>query len=99
MSKLWMLISVVVGVGATSALLGWMMFRFAKSMDRMERDPKYRRRKLSYGACIYGFGMVLGVSQVLSGAASPAALLLLPIPLVFVWIFLRAAKRVKLPPD
>jgi|SRR5215471_14638170 len=98
LSKLWMLIGLVVGVGAASVLLGWMMSRLAKSMDRVQRDPKYKRRMLVYGAAPYAFGIVAGVWQVLSGAASPVALLALPIPLIFLWIFLRAAKRLKIPP-
>ena len=46
-----MLIGVVVGVGEASVLLGWMMFRLAKSMDRVERDPKYKRRMFSVRRC------------------------------------------------
>ena len=88
MSKLWTLISVVGGVFAAAALFGWMMYRFAKSMDRSERDPKYERRLLYIGAAIYGYGLVAGVAQVLNGDAPPATLLAAPIPLLFVWLFL-----------
>jgi len=98
MSKLWTLTSILVGVSAASALLGWMAFRLARHMDRVEREPRYRRRWLLYGAAIYGFGIVAGISQVLSGNAPPATLLVVPIPLLFVWLYLRAAKRVKIPP-
>lgn len=99
MSKLWTLISIVVGVAAASGLLGWMTFRLAKHIDRAEQEPRYRRRWLLYGAAIYGFGVVAGVSQVLSGDAPPWALLCVPIPLLFVWLYLRAAKQVKIPPE
>lgn len=99
MSKLWTLISIVVGVSAVSALLGWMTFRFAKHMDRAEREPRYRRRWLLYGAAMYGFGFVTGVPRVLSGDAPRWALLFVPIPLLFVWLYLSAAKQVKIPPD
>ena len=75
------------------------MFRFAKSMDRAERDPKYKRRILLRSAVIYGFGIVAGVSQVLTGDAPLKALLVLPIPLVFVWVFLRASKQARTLPD
>jgi hypothetical protein len=51
-----------------------------------------------YGAAVYGFGIVYGVSQVLTGNAPAQALLGLPIPLLLVWVYLRAAKRVKIPP-
>lgn len=80
MSKLWMFLTTVGGVFAAAALGGWMMHRAAKSMDRAERAPKYRRRLLYTGAAVYGFGIVAGVSQVLSGDAPPAALLAAPIP-------------------
>jgi hypothetical protein len=98
-SKLWTVIGLVVAVFAVSALFGWTMFRFAKSMERTHRDPKYRRRQLLYGAAIYGIGIVVGVSEVLSGDAPPAILLAIPIPLLLVWWFLRLAKQVKNPPD
>jgi hypothetical protein len=98
-SNLWTVISLVVAVFAVSALFGWTMFRFAKSMERTHWDPKYRRRKLLYGAAIYGVGIVAGVAEVLSGDAPPATLLALPIPLLLVWWFLRLAKQVKIPPD
>jgi uncharacterized membrane protein YoaK (UPF0700 family) len=68
-------------------------------MDRTEREPRYRRRWLFYGAAIYGFGIVAGVSQVLTGDAPPSAFLFVPIPLLIVWVYLRAAKQVKIPPD
>jgi hypothetical protein len=98
-SKLWTLISILVGVSAASAPFGWMAFRLARHMDRAEREPRYRRRWLFYVAAVYAFGIVAGVSQVLSGDAPPATLLAALIPLFFVWFFLRAAKRVKIPPD
>ena len=98
MGKLWTLISIVVGVSAASALLGWMAFRLARHMDRIEGEPRYRRRWLLYGAAIYAVGIVAGVSQVFSGAAPPIALLGVPIPILLVWLYLRAAKQVKIPP-
>lgn len=98
MSKLWMFLAVVIGVFAAAALGGWAIYRSAKSMDRAERDPKYRRRLLYIGAAIYGYGLVAGVWEVLSGHASPTTLFAAPIPLLFVWFFLRAAKKVKIPP-
>jgi len=49
-------------------------------MDRVEREPRYKRRWLYYGAALYGFGLVAGVTRVLSGDASPVALLGVPIP-------------------
>ena len=99
MSKLWTLISIVVGVSAASTLLGWMTFRLARHMDRVEGEPRYRRRWLLYGAAVYVFGIVAGVSQVFSGDAPPTTLLFVPIPILFVWLYLRAAKQVKIPPD
>jgi MFS family permease len=97
-NKLWAFTIIVAGVLAFSALLGLLMFRWGKSIDRMEREPRYRRRWMYYGAAVYGFGIVYGVSQVLTGNAPAQALLGLPIPLLLVWVYLRAAKRVKIPP-
>ena len=103
MNKLWTLIFVIAFVSAGATLLGWRMFRFAKSMDRAERDPEYRRQyqrcALWRSAAIYGFAIVVGVWQVLSGDAPPWILLVLPIPLVLRWVLLRTAKQVETPPD
>ena len=99
MSKLWTLIIIVVGVSAVSVLLGWMSFRLMRHMDRVEREPKYKRHWLYYGAALYGFGLVTGVTRVLSGDLPPVALLGVLIPLLIVWVLLREAKRVKIPPD
>jgi len=95
--KVWTLIRVVLGVSAASALFGWIMFRFSKSMERAERDPKYKRRIFLRSAAVYGCGIVLGVVQVLSGDAPPWALLGLAIPILFVWWFLRLAKQARTP--
>jgi hypothetical protein len=99
MSKLWMFLQIVVGVFVAAALGGWAMHRAAKSADRAEQDAKYRRRLFYRGAALYGFGLFVGISQVLSGNAPPATLFAAIIPLLFVWSFLRAAKRVKVPPE
>lgn len=97
-NALWVVTIIVAVVFAVSALLGLLMSRWGKSMDRMEREPRYRRRWMYYGAAVYGFGIVYGVSQVLTGNAPAQVLLGLPIPLLLVWFCLRAAKRVKIPP-
>jgi hypothetical protein len=99
MSKLWTLISIVIGVTAASALLGWMAFRLARHMDTIGQEPRYRRRWLLYGAAVYAFGIVAGVSQVFSGDAPPTALLFVPIPILIVWVCLRAAKLGEVSPD
>ena len=96
---MWTLITIVIGVTAASAILGWMAFRLARHMNRIEQEPTYRRRWLLYGAAIYGVGIVAGVSQVFSGDAPPIALLGVPIPILIVWLCLRSAKQVKIPPD
>ena len=92
-----MFLQIVVGVFVAAALGGWAMHRAAKSADRAEQDAKYRRRLFYRGAALYGFGLFVGISQVLSGNAPPATFAAI-IPVLFVWSFLRAAKRVKVPP-
>jgi len=93
-----MFLQIVVGVFVAAALGGRAMHRAAKSADRAEQDAKYRRRLFYRGAALYGFGLFVGISQVLSGNAPPATFAAI-IPLLFVWSFLRAAKRVKVPPN
>jgi hypothetical protein len=63
LSNLWMIISLVLGVFAASALFGWIMFRVAKSMDRSNSDPRYRRRIFILLAAVYVVSMTVGVSE------------------------------------
>jgi hypothetical protein len=62
LTTLWTIISVVVGVFTATALFGWFMFRAAKSMDRSNTDPRYRRRQFILLAGVYVVSMAVGVS-------------------------------------
>jgi hypothetical protein len=99
LSKFWEFITIVVGVFAVAAFIGWRTYRLGMSMDRAQQDPKYMRRVLYRGAALYGFGLVFGVTQVISGDLPPASLLAAPISLLLIWFYLRTAKRVKIPPE
>ena len=97
MSKLWTIFSVVVGVFAASALLGWFMFRLGKSMDRANSEPRYRRRQIVLLVGVYVVSMVVGVSEVIGGNRPVWSLVFLPIPLLIVYFLLRAARQTKVP--
>lgn len=99
MGKLETLTTIILWVFGVAALLGWASFRAGRLMDRSDRDPRYRRRLLILGSTIYVLGIVAGVAQVVSGSAPPITLLGLTIPLLFVWFFLRAGSRTKIPPE
>jgi len=98
-SNLWTVISIVVGVFSVSALFGWMMFRAAKSWERADLDPRYRRRKLILGAAIYVVAIVIGLSQVIRGNEPVETLAGLPIVLLLVYWLLRTASHTKIPPQ
>jgi hypothetical protein len=94
-----MFISVVVGVVTASALIGWTMFRAAKSWDRAASDPRYRRRQLILLAAVYVVSIMFGVSELIRGNQPVLSLVGLPIPLLIVYWLLRTAGRTKVPPQ
>ena len=94
-----MLIGVVVGVSAASAIFGWIMFKMSKAMDRLDSDPSYRRRYFLLMASVYVASMVFGVGGVITGDRPVWSLVVLPIPLLFVYFLWRAASRTKVPPS
>jgi hypothetical protein len=90
--------TIIIGVLALSALLGWMMWRMAKAVERAERDPRYVRRWLMIFGTLYGLGALTGVGKVISGTAPPFSLIGLAIPLTIVWYCFRAVIHMKVPP-
>ena len=99
LSKLGTFVSIVVGVFAASALLGWLLFRAGKSMDSANLDPIYRRRLFALLAGVYVISMMVGVSGVIRGTQPVWSLVCLPIPLLIAYVLLRAASRTKVPPQ
>jgi hypothetical protein len=91
--------AIIVGVLASCAFLGWMMWRACQSAERGERDPRYRRRVLLRGALLYTFCAAYGVEQVISGNAPVQSLLGLIVLAFLIWSFIKQANRVKLPPS
>jgi cell division protein FtsW (lipid II flippase) len=91
--------TVIIGVFVATAVMGWLMWRLFRSAERMERDPKYRRRRLIRGAMIYVFGALFGMIQVARGELPIQALMGLPISLFMIWVILRTASKVKIPPN
>jgi hypothetical protein len=89
--------TVIIGVLVASAVLACMLWRLARSVERMERDPKYLRRRLIWGAMIYVFGALFCIIEVARGEQPIQALIGLPIVLFLIWALLRTASRVKIP--
>ena len=89
--------TIIVGVIAVCGLLGWMAWRLCKSVERAERDPRYLRRILLGMAMIYALGALSAISDVITGKYPPQYLFALIIPAALVWLFVKAASRVKVP--
>jgi hypothetical protein len=89
---------VIVGVVVFGFLLGYGVWRAAKSGDRASHDPRYRRRVLIRGAIVY---IVVGVFIIVGVGARKErveALYGLPVGVIIVWLLLRTAIRTKVPP-
>ena len=91
--------TVIIGVLVATAVMGCLMWRLFRSAERMERDPKYLRRRLIRGAMIYGFGALFGLVEIVRGELPIQALIGLPISLFMIWVILRTASKVKIPPN
>ena len=89
--------TVIVGVMAACGFCGWMAWRACESVDRAQRDIRYRRRLLLVGALPYALGAALGTSDVLRGEQPAWHLVFLIIPAALIWLFIKAS-RVKIPP-
>jgi hypothetical protein len=93
-----LIVTIIAGVMAACGFFGWMAWRLCKSVERAERDPRYLRRILFGSALLYALGAVLAVSDVVTGEQPPQYLFALIIPAALIWLFIKAASRVKVPP-
>ncbi|MGA8202416.1 MAG: hypothetical protein WB814_20275 [Candidatus Sulfotelmatobacter sp.] len=91
--------TVIIGVLVATAVMGWLMWRLFRSAERMERDPKHLRRRLIRGAMIYVAGALAGMIEIARRELPIQALIGLPISLFMIWVLLRTASKVKIPPN
>jgi hypothetical protein len=61
-----MIATIIAGVLAFSAFLGWGAWRFCKSAERAERDPRYLRRNLLRLGLIYLGCGIYGIVEVVT---------------------------------
>jgi len=87
----------ILGVTVTTAVLVWACFGIVRDAERMQRDPKFLRRRALLLGTLYVISAAYGVSQVIEGNEPPIALIGLPIAAAFAWTFLKAAANVKPP--
>ena len=92
-----MIVTIIVGVLAFSALLGWGAWRIFKSAERAEQDPRHLRRNLLRLGLIYIGCALYGIAEVVTGKQPVESLVGLPIGALLAWFYLRAAFRVKIP--
>ena len=90
--------TVIVGVLAFTTLLAWGLWRVYRSVERAERDPKYLRRHLLFGAAVYVGAAALGIVFVVTGHEPVESLVGLPVVALFAWFYVRQAMKVRVPP-
>jgi hypothetical protein len=95
----FVIVTIVVGVLAASAIFGWSAIILWKHVDRSDRDARYRRRWLLIYGSLYTLNTAAVLADVATGRKPLQSLLGLPIALLIVWYFFRQARRVKIPPD
>jgi len=95
MNQFAVIITVILVVLVCSALIGWMAWRFTES----SQNPRLVRRRLFRLAAIYAFGAFFGIEQVVTGEAPLWSLVFLPISVGLIWMYIRAATRIEVPPS
>jgi hypothetical protein len=73
----------------------WRMLPIAGDSERIEKDSRFRARKLRGGAILYGCSLLFGIVSVIRGDSQAWAPLSASIPGMFIWWYIRAAKDVK----
>jgi hypothetical protein len=91
------ILMMVAAVFAFSAFIGWMAWVFLKSSEKTLADPRRLRRRLIFSGALYLLCAINAILEVATGKMPPLALVGLPIGLTLVWLYLRAASRVKIP--
>jgi hypothetical protein len=91
----WGRIAPAVVLVAGTGLLILIMLRLAKNSERMEKDPKFRARKLRGGAILYGCSRLSGIVGVIRGGIPAWALRFALIPLMLIWGYIRAGREAK----
>jgi uncharacterized membrane protein YvlD (DUF360 family) len=92
-----MISTVIIGVLASS-LFVWMIWRFCRSIERAEGDPKYRRRLLIRFGTMYVAAAVIGIVLVAIGQEPIQSLAGLPVVALLAWSFFRRTAKVNVPP-
>ena len=82
-----------------AVLVGWMLWRFVRSVNRAAADPLYRRRRLIRFGMVYVFAGVIGIVLVVTRQGPALALVGLPVVAWLAWSFFRAASQIKVPPS
>jgi hypothetical protein len=95
MQTLFIAVGVVLGLSALIAVASWL---FMRSGLKTIESPKRLRRTLIFFGILYSFAAIYAISLVVAGSEPPQALIGLPIGLLFVWFYFRAASKVKVPP-
>lgn len=73
----------------------WRMLPIGEDSERIEKDWRFRARKLRGGAILYGCSLLFGIVSVIKGDNQAWAPLSAPIPGMFIWRYIRAAKDAK----
>jgi predicted permease len=95
--EMTIMIRAIIGVFVASAfvvLIFWWMYR------SFEKDEKKRRqRRLVIAGIFYAAIAAYNIGSVIVGSEPVKSLVGLPIGLLFIWAYFRAAQNVKVPPQ
>ncbi len=92
-----MIVNIIFGLLA-ALLVGWILWRTVRSIQRAELDPIYRRRLIRFGMMYVAAG-VIGVVLVATRQEPVGTLVGLPVVGWLAWSLFRAANRLKIPPS
>ncbi len=89
-------IAILVVFGIMAVLI-FSVMRWIKTAERLQSDSSYRKRHWILMAVLYLFGAFNVIGGVAKGSLPPLTLLGLPVSVLLVWVYLRAATREKAP--
>ena len=90
--------AIIAGVLGMCALVVFGLFRMARHLGRMEKEPRYRRRFLLGIGLLYLVSLVYCTVQVLTGDLPKESLFGFPVAALLGWTFIRGGIRAKVPP-
>lgn len=93
------LLEAVAGIFVATGFLVLIAFAFLRGGEWFQRNPILVRRTMLGMAVLYSASSIYGIAEVILGHEPLTSLIGLPFSLIFIWMFLRTARQMRIPPE